>query len=120
MTPFAVFLVLAGLLLLVLSLPCPHGTETARSAEPITSAAGPLGDARADVSCSTISDHLAAAPRTAECPRPDDAGAAASFDASSVDERAACAALSCIAVVALETDRPHGWALLVLLGIERK
>jgi hypothetical protein len=120
LTPLAVFFVLAGLLLLVLSLPCPHGAETPRSAEPIASAAGLLlGDERADPSCTAIPGHLSATPRTAECPRPDDASAA-TIDAPSVDERTAWAALPGLAAVAPGMDRPHGWPLLVLLGIERK
>ena len=113
------FLVLTGLLLLVLSLPCPHGAESAHSAEPITSAAGLLEDVRADTSCSTIPGHLSAAPSTAVCPRPDEA-TAIGLDASSVDERNAWPAPTGVAVVTPDTDRPHGRALLVLLGIERK
>jgi hypothetical protein len=117
-TSLAVFLVLAGLLLLVLSLPCPHGADTAHSAPPNTSAAGLLHDDRTDPSCTTVSGLLSATPRTAECGRPDD-GSAATIHASSVDESAAWG-LPGLAAVAPETETPHGWALLVLLGIERK
>jgi hypothetical protein len=118
-TSLAVFLVLASLLLLVLSLPCPHGADTAHSAQPNTSAASLLhDDHRTDPSCTTVSGLLSATLRTAECGRPDD-GSAATIHAPSVNESAAWG-LPGLAAVAPETERPHGWALLVLLGIERK
>jgi hypothetical protein len=118
LTPLAAFLVLAGLLLLVLSFPCPHGVDTTPGAQPITSAAGLLDDDRTDASCTRGSGVLDAASRTAECGRPAD-GNAATIHAPSVDERAP-RGLPGLAAVAEETDQPHGRALLVLVGIERK
>ena len=117
-TPLAAFVVLAGLLLLVLSLPCPHGLDATRSAQPITSAAGLLHGDRTAASCPSGSGILNARPRTADYGRPDNGGTL-TIHAPSVDEGAGWA-LPALAAIAEETYRPHGRALLALLGIERK
>jgi hypothetical protein len=119
LTPAAVFLVLTGLLLLVLSPPCPHPADIAGNAQPVTSSvAGPLDDAGTHASCTAVSSLRGATTRTADCSRPDDGGGPPS-DPPSTEERAAEGLPRPVAVVG-EMDQPHGRSLLVLLGIERK
>jgi hypothetical protein len=113
-------LVLTGLLLLALAAPCPvHIEAPAGSTQSVTSSAAlPLDHAGTDASCTAASGLLGATTRAAECCR-FDSGSIAVIHAVSGDERAGAGPHRLTAAVG-KTDLPHGWSLLVLLGIERK
>jgi hypothetical protein len=118
LTPVAVFLILATLLLMALSPACPHAEDTTGVALPVmSSAAEPVEDGGGgDASCTAASDLLGVTARGTDAPRLD---VDAYGSDASIGQEAGPPRLHIPSAAREHPGHPHGRDLLLVLEIAR-